>query len=156
SIALSGTRAVAAGPNDDTVDFLDYTNPSAPTRVSFRPNLTGPYTADLDGSRAAIGDQGGTQVVFVDAATRAVLGTADTTLASLSSVSIDGSRVVASSTNELNVAVVDFSTPSSPTVKMFKPGSGGGSAVVQGGGVMAVGAVLGTGVALVSVVGTPT
>jgi len=156
SIALSGTRAVAAGPNDDTVDFLDYTNPSAPTRVSFRPNLTGPYTADLDGSHAAIGDQGGTQVVFVDAATRAVLGTADTTLASLSSVSIDGSRVVASSTNELNVAVVDFSTPSSPTVKMFKPGSGGGSAVVQGGGVMAVGAVLGTSVALVSVVGTPT
>jgi hypothetical protein len=157
SIVLAGTRAIAAGPNDDTIDILNYANPAAPTRAGFFPNLNGPLVADLDGTRAAVGDQGGASVALVDIATRTVLGVANTTLASISSISIDGNRVVASSTNEVEVAIIDFSTPGSPTVRLFNPGTGGGRTIVQSGGLMATGAVLGNTVGLVNLGGaTPT
>jgi Abnormal spindle-like microcephaly-assoc'd, ASPM-SPD-2-Hydin len=153
SIILSGTHAIAAGPNDDTIDIFNYTNPAAPTRASFFPNLNGPLVADLDGTRAAVGDQGGSSVALVDIVSRTVLGVADTTLASISSISIDGNRVVASSTNEIKIAIIDFSTPTSPTVKLFNPGTGGGCTIVQSGGLLATGAVLGNAVGLVSLAG---
>lgn len=74
SIVLAGTRAIAAGPNDDTIDIISYANPAAPTRATFFPNLNGPLVADLDGTRAAVGDQGGASVALVDIATRTMLG----------------------------------------------------------------------------------
>ena len=152
SAALSGARAIAAGPNDPTLRIIDYSSPVSPSLTSFNPKIGGPLVSDLDGTRAVVGDQTGSIVKLVDMTVPAVLGTANTTLGGIAGVSIAGSLVAASSTNDTNIAIISFATPSSPSVKTFNPGLGGGATVFVG-TELVVGAALGTTVKLFGLAG---
>src|SRR6266851_322715 len=154
SIALSGTRAVAGGPNDGQLSAIDYSNPNNPTKKLFDPGLGGGLTVDLDGTMCAAGDQNGFQVALIDVSgTPTKVGTANTSLGSISSVSIVGSRVAASSPNDVNIALIDFTNPNNPTVANFNPGLNGGSSLKRTTNRLAAGDILGQGVKLFSLAG---
>ena len=89
SVALSGARAVAAGPNNPTISIINYSSPATPSFISFDPLIGGPLVADLDGTRAVVGDQTGAFVKLIDISGPTILGTANTTLAGITGVSIE-------------------------------------------------------------------
>ncbi len=154
SIALSGARAVAGGPNDGQLSAIDYSNPNNPTKTLFDPGLAGGLTVDLDGTMCAAGDQNGSQVALIDiSGAPSKLGTANTSLASISSVSIVGSRVAASSPNNANIAFIDFTNPNNPSVANFNPGFNGGCSLKRTANRLAAGDILGQGVKLFSLAG---
>lgn len=153
SVALAGNRAIAAGPNDTTIRIIDYSSPATPAVSTFNPAIGGPLVADLDGTRAVVGDQTGSIVKLIDLSVPSVIGTANTTLSGISGVSLAGSLVAASSTNDTRVALVSFASPSSPSVNAFNAGLGGGVSASVGAELVA-GAVLGTTVKLFGLSGT--
>ncbi|WP_291989730.1 choice-of-anchor D domain-containing protein, partial [Luteitalea sp.] len=157
SVALSGSRAVAAGPNNPTISIINYSSPATPSFISFDPLIGGPLVADLDGTRAVVGDQTGSNVTLIDIAGPLILGTANTTLAGITGVSLSGSFVAVGSTNDTNAALVNFATPGSPTVKTFNPAVGGGASVFVAGAELLAGGVFTTTVKLFSLsAATPT
>jgi hypothetical protein len=153
SVALSGSQAIAAGPNDTTIRIINYSSPMSPSFTTFDPALFGPLVADLDGTHAVVGDQTGTFVTLINLAGPTVIGTVNTTLSGISSVSLSGSLVAASSTNDARVALVSFATPGNPTVQTFNPGVAGGSSVWVGTELL-VGAINGSSVKLFGLAGT--
>lgn len=157
SVALSGARAVAAGPNDQTLSIINYSSPAAPAFTSFDPLIGAALVADLDGTFAVAGDQNGPSITLIDVSGPTILGTADSTLAGITGISIDGSLVAAGSTNDTEAALVSFATPGSPLIKTFNPAIGGGASVFIAGSELVAGGVFSTTVKLFKLAGlTPT
>jgi hypothetical protein len=161
AIALKGARAVASGPNDAIFVVLDYTNPANPAQSKFVPGTGGVFfggavTCDLDGTHAAVGDYSEGNIVLFDVsgASPAVLGEFASDQAGVSSISISGNTVAASSTNDFTLTLANFQNPASPTGGDSPSGLGGGAVVKASGNFLAGGAVNDTTVTLYSVAGT--
>jgi hypothetical protein len=162
SIAISGTKGVAAGPNDLAFSVINYSNPTTPTHVKFLSNTNGvffggPMQADLDGARAALADGGGGEVHFFDVsgANPVRLGLQTTIQAGVFSLSISGTTVAAASTNNVDISLVSFTNPNSPTEgDLSNTQLNGGAVIKLAGNRLAAGDVLGFDVALFSVSGT--
>ncbi len=161
AVSLKGNLAVASGPNDPIFVVLNYTNPASPTQVKFVPGTGGVFfggsvTCDLDGTRAAVADLSGGNVVLFSVAggSPTLLGQATTTQPGVTSISLSGTTVAVSSTNGFNFTLIDFSNPASPTQHDANANLGGGCVVKLSGGTLIAGAVNGLQARLFSVAGT--
>jgi hypothetical protein len=163
SVGISGTKGVAAGPNNLAFAVVDYTNPTSTTPPVHVFNsgtggvfFSGSMAADLDNGMAAVADQASGTVHFFDVSsgTASHLGQETTTQAGVESLSISGSTEAAASTNNVPVTLVSFATPTAPTEKDNATSFAGGATVKIAGNRMAAGDVLSTDVALFTVAGT--
>jgi hypothetical protein len=161
AISLKGSKAVVAGPTDLFFAVLDYTNPASPVQTLFTPGgggvfFSGAPTADLDGTNAALADNGGGNVYLFDVSgnTPLHLGTKQTTQIGVMSISISGNTVAAASTNDATISLVSFQNPNSPTENDAPDQLNGGATIKLSGAFLAAGDVLGQDVALFSVSGT--
>ncbi|MDB5483447.1 MAG: choice-of-anchor domain [Caulobacteraceae bacterium] len=161
AVALKGHLAVASGPNNFFFVVLNYTNPASPTQVQFTPGTGGVFfngsiTCDLDGGRAAVADAGGGNVFLFDVSSGSpiLLGQFVSSQAGVTSISISGATVAASSSNDFTVTLIDFSVPASPTHTDTPSNLGGGCVVKLSGSTLVAGAINGTEARLFSVSGT--
>jgi len=151
SLAFIGNDIVAgSGPNDFPGVTIDFSDPSNPAISYFSTGFLGSpaLDADADANRIALGDSGGGTVKLLDATTLAVVGTVNTPLDGITSVSESGSLVLAASANDSQVVRVDFDTLAQ---SRFDPGLGGGSTTAIDGDFGAFGAILGSTVKLFNV-----
>jgi len=134
---------VASSPNDFRIAQINFTNMAVPTVTMISPTLSGAPTidADADANTLAAGDNNGTFVKLFNATTQALLGSQNTQLGGVGSVSVKGQKVFAGSPNDFRVAFIDF--PGSSVVR-FDPMMGGGSTVALEVGDGVCGAILGT------------
>jgi hypothetical protein len=89
----------------------------------------------------------------VDVNAQTVLGSINTTLAGIFSISIAGTQVAAGSSNDPRVALIDFSDASNPVVGTFNPGIALGATVFRGSNQVVAGAINGLNIALFNVAG---
>jgi hypothetical protein len=150
------TVVVGSGPNDFNGVQVDFSNSTNPVVSTFPVAFAGSPSLDADATTdtIVIGDTGGVNVKLLDGATKAVLGTANSGLSSVT-VALSGQTVLAASPNSVNAARIDFSIPGSPTVSAFNPGLAGGSTTAIDGGHGACGAILGSEVKLIDLTATP-
>jgi hypothetical protein len=152
---LSSNIVVASGLNNFTCVQVDFSNPGSPTVSTFNPGLSGSPSLDADASvnQIAVGDSTGNLARLLNGATKAVIGTVNTTLPSVS-VALSGNTILAGSPNAFNAARVVFSGGSA-TVTPFNPGLGGGSVTAIDTNFGVCGAILGTQVKLIDLNSTP-
>ena len=161
AVALKGILAVASGPNNLYFVVLSYANPASPTQVQFTPGTGGVFfggavTCDLDGTHAALADYGGGKIYLFNVAGGApvFLGQYQSDQAGVSSISISGAMVAATSTNDATMTLVNFQNPASPSGADTSANLGGGVVVKLAGSSLAAGAVNGLDVRIFSVAGT--
>jgi hypothetical protein len=152
SLAFTAARTVVgAGPTGPpTAVEVNFSSSPASVVTFAPPGFAGGFSLDADAAagRIVLGNLNGTQVFLLNAATKAVISTVNTSLASVSSVAISGSLVLAGSGNSANVLLINFST-SPPTVTTFNPGyasGASGSQVAISASTGACGAIVGGGV----------
>jgi hypothetical protein len=150
SLAFTGTSRVAgAGPNGPPTTVEVNFGVSPVTATTFDPpGVTGGFSLDADATanRIVLGNQNGTQVILLNAATKAVISNLTTSLGSVGSVAISGNLVLAGSPNTSNVLRINFGA-SPPAVTSFNPAypSGvSGSQVAISGMTGACGAIVGS------------
>lgn len=148
AIALKGRWAVVSGPTNFYFVVLDYLNPASPIQKQFAPGTGGVFfggaiTCDLDGTRAVAADLSGGNVYLFDVSSGSptLLDQFASSQAGVSSVSISGNEVAASSTNDFTVSLINFSSPGSPTGADTPSGLGGGAVVKLAGSTLVGGAV---------------
>jgi hypothetical protein len=157
SIAFTADRVVvAAGSNDFQIVQVDFSNASSPGISNFNPRLSGPPSidGDADGNSFTAGDSNGPLLRLFEATSRALLGTANTRLANITSVALSSPFVLAGSTASPRAVLVDFSsTP--PAVISFNPQLRGGCTAAIEGTIGVCGATTGGLVKLLDLTSSP-
>lgn len=163
TVALKGTLAVVASVNDFFFVVLDYSNPANPAQVQFMPGTSGVFfgntiTCDLDGTSAALGDVSTGNIYLFDVAGGSpnYLGQYDSLQQGITSISISGNLVAATSTNDATITLVNFQDPANPSAADTPNSFGGGAVIKFAGSTLAAGSVTGASgdIALFSVAGT--
>src|ERR1700674_522393 len=110
---LNDNVVLVAGPSDAIVVQIDFTIPTSPVVTTFNPVLSGGLSIDVDAdaNRLAVGDNNATTLKLFDATTKALLGTANTTLGGVDSVALKNPRVLAGGPNDFNAVRVVFPGP---------------------------------------------
>ncbi|HUO98313.1 MAG TPA: hypothetical protein VMU01_06575, partial [Rhizomicrobium sp.] len=120
SLDMAGSKAVVAGPNDNSLQVLNISGLTATSAGTINPGLGIGLTLSLSGTVVAVAQvpptngaaaNPNTPVALVDINTKATLATATTSLGGISSLGSSGMKVVAGSANNLDIALIDF-TPS--------------------------------------------
>ena len=110
---------VAAGPNNTPFAVIDFTSPSSPTIVNPNPGYSGGSAIDCGGTRAAVGNQNGGNIVIYDLsnpASPAKMGSLVTVLSGIGAIKVDGNRVLVGEMDGSRVVLIDISNPTSPQI----------------------------------------
>jgi hypothetical protein len=153
---ISPSVVVGAGPNNFECVRVDFTNPNSPVVSTFTPaaiSLAPTLDADSGASRILVGDTGGPGLQLLDAS-QTQLQSVNTPVGQVQSASLAFPLAIVASQNSFTAARVNFS--SNPgVVTGFNPNLGGGSVTAINGTKAALGAILGTNVALVNLAANP-
>ncbi len=132
-VTLSGSNAIAGNVLGGQVRLIDVTNPAAPVLKGTLSTILGGIGAvAMRGNLVAAGELAngfGARIVLIDYSSPtspSLLGTATTSLTAINSLAFTSDHVVvASGSNDFQIAQVDFTSPSSPIVTNFNPALSG-------------------------------
>ena len=151
---ISDRVVVVCGQSDFEIVQVDFTVPAHPVVTTFNPTLAGPPVIDVDAGTGllAAGDSTSGILKWFNASSKTLLGSFNTMLPSLTSVSASSPTILVASANAFNVDSVNIVAHSKASLN---PGLFGGSVTGIEGTIGACGAILGSNVALIDLSVTP-